>query len=120
MLGIRNVTSGMCHFLHFLDHLIRKRRPGTGVLPNSETGKEAGCNPKGGLRSPFEGLALSRRPCARVLSVPGFFAVPGRFPWPEGFILRVKETSFLPGEAVRVDVTNGTVNGEQSMTACRP
>jgi len=51
-----------------------------------------------------EGLADSRRPCARVLSVEGFFAFLERFPREKGFILRVKEASFLRAEAVTVDV----------------
>ena len=38
----------------------------------------------------LEGLEDSGRPCAEVLSVPGFFAVPGRFLSGKWFILREK------------------------------
>ena len=51
-----------------------------------------------------EGLADSRRPCAKVLSVSGFFASIHRFPLGGGFILRVKEASFLGRKAGTVDV----------------
>jgi len=42
-----------------------------------------------------EGLEVSESPCAQVLSVAGFSAFIWRFPGWEGFILRVKEVSFL-------------------------
>ena len=51
-------------------------------------------DPKGGLRSVVEGLGVSCRPCAGVLSVAGFSALLARFPPREWFILREKEASF--------------------------
>ena len=63
-----------------------------------------GSSLKGGLVTAFEGLDYSGGPCARGLSVAGFFATMGRFPGPEGFILRVREASFLLGEASLFDV----------------
>ena len=42
-----------------------------------------------------------------------FFAIMGRFPRGEGFILRGKEALFLREEAVAVDVTNKTVIGAE-------
>jgi len=58
----------------------QKHRPGTGFSTNSETGDSGCCNLEGGLMSLPEGLEVSARPCARVLSVAGFSAVLGRFP----------------------------------------
>ena len=56
------------------------------------------------MRSTLEGLEHSGGPCARVLSVAGFFDVPGLFPLGSGFILRVNTSLFLSGKPTRVDV----------------
>jgi len=44
-------------------------------------------------------LGYSRSPCAKVLSVPGFFAILARFPGEERFILAGKGGSFPCAEA---------------------
>ena len=67
-----------------------------------ETGEEAACLLRGGLRTVLEGLEVSRAPCAEVLSVAGFSAVIPLFPgwrtvYSEGKrdTLRRKETSLF-------------------------
>jgi len=52
----------------------------------------------------FRTLGDSRCPCARVLSVAGFFTVLRRFPGRIGFIPEVTRASFLGGKPTRVEV----------------
>ena len=59
-----------------------------GLLSNSETGERGSCSLEGGLTSLPEGLRDSESSCAQCLSVPGFFAIPRRFPGWKRFILR--------------------------------
>jgi len=63
-----------------------------------------------------EGLGYSGPPCTTGLSVAGFLVILGRFLPSQGFILRVKEASFLTGIPTRVDVRDNTV-GMTDVTA---
>ena len=60
--------------------------------------ERAACNLEGGGRSPSEGLAHSRAPCARVLSVAGLLASFGLFPGSGWFILEERKAPFWPEE----------------------
>jgi len=83
---------------------MRNRRAGAEGLPNSETGIEAAPSLEGSLRAVLRGLEDSRRPCAGVLSVPGFLVISRLFPVLGGFILAGKSDTFLTEEASRGDV----------------
>ena len=63
--------------------------------------------------TPFEGLEDSGRPCAEVLSVPGFFASLGPFPAGRRFILRVKERGLPPREVSLFQTNSETGDGSQ-------
>jgi len=75
---------------------MRNTDPGQGTLLTAVNTGSAGCNTEGGLVSLLKGLGLSCSPCAKVLSVAGFFAINAPFPGPGGFILVGKEALFLP------------------------
>jgi len=90
---------GIRHIYQLLITFWEIRRPGTGVMPNSETGERAAPSPKGGLRAVLEGLGYSRHPCARVLSVAGFSAFLRCFLAGRRFILAGREAPSLHREA---------------------
>ena len=73
--------------------------------------ERAAHNLEGGLMTPLEGLANSRRPCARVLSVAGFLAIIGRFPGSGWFILRREEALFAPQDPLSFNPTVKRVLG---------
>jgi len=72
--------------------------------------KEAAQDLKGGLRALLEGLAHLGPPCARRLSVAGFFVSLGLFPGREGFILRRREASFCPGRPLLFNLSVKSAN----------
>ena len=69
------------------------------------------------MRSLLEGLRHSAFPCARVLSVAGFFTILTRFPLGWWFIPEVKEAPLLGEKAGTVGRTLITVNGTRTSEA---
>jgi len=88
---------------------VQKRLSWPGVEDRLESQERAGWDTSGGLTSVPEGLGYFCRPCARVLSVAGFFALIAPFPPGEWFIPEVRKSCFLGEEALLFDVTNRTV-----------
>ena len=58
--------------------------------------------------TPFEGLGYSEGPCAEVLSVAGFFDVPGPFPLGRKVYSEGERNALLSGKPTRVDGTGIT------------
>ena len=79
------------HFLPLSANLIRNRDQGPGCLSGWKPLLSARSNLEGGLTSLAEGSEHSGRPCARVLSVPGFLAIMSRKLAGRRFILGVKK-----------------------------
>jgi len=71
--------------------------PGAGCRTVPQRCEKAACNTEGGGRTLLEGFGYSDRPCARVLSVSGFFALSLLFPGSEGLFWR-RERPLFPAE----------------------
>ena len=67
------------------------------------------------MRSTLGGLEDFRVPCARVLSVAGFFVIMTLFPRRGRLFLRVKRDTFLTNQAVLFDVPHETVIGPATL-----
>jgi len=75
---------------------MRIRRPGAGLSTAPITQDKACSSLAGGVRAVPEGLEDSAFPCAKVLSVAGFFAKRLLFPLGGGLFPEEKEPPFLP------------------------
>ena len=69
------------------------------------------------MKSILEGLRDSDIPCARRLSVSGFFAITGRFLSAGGFILRVRRGSFCPEDPLLFNPNSETGDGQGAVYA---
>ena len=75
---------------------MQKRPSGRGLCSSSHGPEKAGWDLERGGRASEEGLGDSFRPCARGLSVAGFFDCSGLFPGSGWFILRGRKALFAP------------------------
>ena len=70
------------------------------------------------MRSGYEGLEVSRRPCARVLSVAGLLDALGPFPGRERFILRREKPPFCPPDPLSFNTLRRTANTHTARVYC--